>query len=58
MGGKFRVKVARGGSIGAAANLRRNDRRINQPPHFYDFEKRSGRPKTLFAWQIGCETRQ
>jgi hypothetical protein len=35
MGGKFRVKV---GSK-APSVLRRNGRRINQPPHFHDSEE-------------------
>jgi hypothetical protein len=54
MGGKFRVKV---GSE-APSVLRRNGRRINQPPHFHDSKRRSGPFKTLFAWQIGYDTRQ
>jgi hypothetical protein len=59
MGGKFRVKVGR----------RPLDCRARQfcagtavesigPALFVIVEKRSSPPETLFAWQIGCETRQ
>jgi hypothetical protein len=34
MGGKFRVKAEGGGRLQAPAVLRRNRRRINQPPRF------------------------
>jgi hypothetical protein len=54
MGGKFRVKVG----LQAPSVLRRNGRRINQPPHFHDSKRRSSPFKTLFAWQIGCDYRQ
>jgi hypothetical protein len=58
MGGKFRVKAEGISQLEAPSVLRRNGRRINQPPHFHDSKKRSSPSKTLFAWQIGCDTRQ
>jgi hypothetical protein len=58
MGGKFRVKVEGGGQLEAVPVLRRNGRRINEPLRFHDAEKRSRSHKTLFTWQIGCDTRQ
>jgi hypothetical protein len=36
MGGKFRVKAEGGGQLEAVPVLRRNGRRINEPPHFLD----------------------
>jgi hypothetical protein len=58
MGGKFRVKAEGGGRLQAPAVLRRNGRRINEPPGFLIRKKRSRSRKTLFAWQIGCDYRQ
>jgi ribosomal protein S7 len=58
MGGKFRVKAEGGGQLEAVPVLRRNRRRINEPLRFLIRKKRSRSRKTLFTWQIGCDTRQ
>jgi hypothetical protein len=58
MGGKFRVKAEGGGQLEASPVLRRNGRRINEPPRFLIRKKRSRPQKTLFTWQIGCDYRQ
>jgi hypothetical protein len=49
MGGKFRVKAEGGGQLEAPPVLRRNRRRINEPPRFHHPENRSNRFETLFC---------
>jgi hypothetical protein len=58
MDGKFRVKAEGGKRLRAPPVLRRNRRRINEPPGFCHRKKRSRSRKTLFAWQNRCDYRQ